>query len=425
MLPNEDFSATLNPVVQALLARRGFHSPPPIQSGSEAEGLRARDLIKFLQAPGSRQQETRPVADQRQAMVRFLRGMGQPQGGPVASLHATSGPLGEPVRTATSFASRPDLTQLQPTARPAATALALPGAGLMTGFGAPLDGATHVPQHGPAHQPAANAVPGLRPDPQPLVMRRRFTGGRADRDVRTDGDDDRPQDQLSVPDPNDPEEIRAAGIGRILKEVLRRILPSRRGREERVEPPDPGPIEKLEAAETLLEVARRRFRENNSGKVRIEFSELGDTINPQAAIEQFVKTHREGRLVSPKSNETVQLGLGRVSQENAERILDEIGIDITGYHRMIDTQGVTHAFSSHGPGNETRSDQVPISNEAVSLYVDIANNPDTISMRPKTRSELATIEYRRQINGHAIIVEEIRTGRRKLAFKSMYIKKSK
>ena len=144
-----------------------------------------------------------------------------------------------------------------------------------------------------------------------------------------------------------------------------------------------------------------------------------DQIN---AIEGFVRSWLDGGLPSNGQN-TAELNLGRVGDNFSKRVLKETGMDVANLDRVIDTFGLKHAWDGHGPKGELGAMQEPLSPESISIYKDAVENFDRIDVRKKKNAD--TITFEKDINGTIVVVEEVRTGKGQLAFKTMWIEKRK
>lgn len=75
------------------------------------------------------------------------------------------------------------------------------------------------------------------------------------------------------------------------------------------------------------------------------------------------------------------------------------GIDLTGYKHVIETSGIQHSENRHGKQSK---DKVHISSSKSKLH------------------EMNLLVYEKQIGLNYYYVEEIRTGKKRLAFQTMY-----
>ncbi len=89
-------------------------------------------------------------------------------------------------------------------------------------------------------------------------------------------------------------------------------------------------------------------------------------------------------------------------------------------HTIIGS-AVNHTLNRHGEGNEKLEAQLPVTDADIERIPEIIANPDEIrrGFERTTGNLNDTIVYQKRINGHVLIVEEVRTGRRKLAFHTM------
>ena len=217
---------------------------------------------------------------------------------------------------------------------------------------------------------------------------------------------------------DDPEEIRAAGIGKQIFKLIRRLATRRREKE----PAEPLSTDQSVAlGRAIAELARARFEESGQTRITIEPSEI-EGATPEQAIEALTHAARGDELPTDDKHIT-ELNLGEVI--NSSEIAEATGLNVDGYSRSIDTAQISHAFRDHGPGTEDAPDQEPISAEAVSAYLDVVENPDRIIPRIRSKPKANRIRYEKRVNGHIVVVEEVRTGKRRLAFFTMWIKKAK
>ena len=100
------------------------------------------------------------------------------------------------------------------------------------------------------------------------------------------------------------------------------------------------------------------------------------------------------------------------------------GIDLTGYKHVIETTGVQHAENRHG---KRSNDRTPLTLEDYLLVPYIIKHRDILSISTsKTRQRESTVlVYEKQINLDFYYVEEIRIGKKSLAFQTLYKRSSK
>ena len=99
-------------------------------------------------------------------------------------------------------------------------------------------------------------------------------------------------------------------------------------------------------------------------------------------------------------------------------------IDLTGYKHVIETSGIQHSINRHGKRSK---DRVPLSIEDYLLVPFIIRNRDKvhISTTVTKQHETKVLVYEKQIGMDFYYVEEIRTGRRSLAFQTLYKRATK
>jgi hypothetical protein len=93
----------------------------------------------------------------------------------------------------------------------------------------------------------------------------------------------------------------------------------------------------------------------------------------------------------------------------------------SGYTHELDVHGIRHAFNHHGdPKAETNRGQVALTEEDFKKIPFIIKHYDSVKYAGKTHKGLDILEYRKQINGTVVYIEEIRTGRKTLTVKTMW-----
>ena len=105
----------------------------------------------------------------------------------------------------------------------------------------------------------------------------------------------------------------------------------------------------------------------------------------------------------------------------ADRIKADTGIDVAGFTHVLDRSGVRHAIKQHGdPKREAARGQLPVTEADFALLPEVLANPDTIENAGKTKQGRDAIRYSKAIGDQIFYVEEVRTGRKRLAPVTMY-----
>lgn len=100
------------------------------------------------------------------------------------------------------------------------------------------------------------------------------------------------------------------------------------------------------------------------------------------------------------------------------------GMNLTGYKHVIETSGVQHSEKRHGKESK---DRTPLTLEDYLLIPYIIKHRDNLSISTsKTRQrESMVLVYEKQIDLDFYYVEEIRSGKKRLAFQTLYKRASK
>ena len=99
-------------------------------------------------------------------------------------------------------------------------------------------------------------------------------------------------------------------------------------------------------------------------------------------------------------------------------------IDLKGYKHVIETSGIQHSEKRHGKQSKDRE---PLSIEDYLLVPFIIRNRDkvSISTTKSKRHDMHLLVYEKQIGVNYYYVEEVRTGKRSLAFQTLYKRATK
>ncbi|WP_158653788.1 putative barnase/colicin E5 family endoribonuclease, partial [Helicobacter salomonis] len=139
-------------------------------------------------------------------------------------------------------------------------------------------------------------------------------------------------------------------------------------------------------------------------------STLAEDLSPAE-----IKSHIEQwDLTNPKA--TDRLLIGKVEGKELEQLSKEFKFNGNyALARQIDAQHVAHALNRHGDLKvETSRNQIPITME------DIANYPNIVKSADIREVEGNNIVYKKQINGHVVVVEEALTKKNKISFVTMW-----
>jgi hypothetical protein len=100
------------------------------------------------------------------------------------------------------------------------------------------------------------------------------------------------------------------------------------------------------------------------------------------------------------------------------------GIDLKGFKHVIETSGIQHSERRHGKRSKDRE---PLSIEDYMLVPFIIRNRDkvSISTSKSKRHEMNIVVYEKLIGSNYYYVEEIRTGKKSLAFQTLYKRTTK
>jgi hypothetical protein len=187
------------------------------------------------------------------------------------------------------------------------------------------------------------------------------------------------------------------------------------------------------ATEEILRLAEeadrwRKFYFNPDILAKVQ-EEAGTAVKPsetfgqdaRPAEERIADLYEMTRVI--RENNNLFVNIERVNPEIAQQIKEKTGLDTEGYTHVIDGSAIRHTLEKHGEGKETQGDQQPIGKDDFRAIPQVLRNPDNIEYMGKNDAGLDLIRFSKDFNGILYVVEEVRTGRKKLALATMYKKK--
>lgn len=174
----------------------------------------------------------------------------------------------------------------------------------------------------------------------------------------------------------------------------------------------------------------------SGGGARAEESRAGGPLEARGELPRSETNQTRRDAESDQASQEI-LALARSVAENrsdntrrtvtygraSERVIDLLkahGIDATRYVHVVDNFAIGHTLKNHGNEKiESARGQVAITPEDFAKIPEVVSFPDKVEWDGKTRVGRDAIRYTKRFNGHLIVVEEVRTGRNRLALTSM------
>jgi len=149
-----------------------------------------------------------------------------------------------------------------------------------------------------------------------------------------------------------------------------------------------------------------------------------DPADVAGSIQRFAAEIEQGGAATTRPGMSRVLDAGEVAPAVAARIAGEHpAFDLRGYRLVFQSDEVRHALKRHGAGGEAlEPDQIPITAADIARVPEIVGTADAVSRDINERGQPVLIFSKREGNT-IIVIEEVRTKRRRLAFLSMRIKR--
>jgi hypothetical protein len=193
------------------------------------------------------------------------------------------------------------------------------------------------------------------------------------------------------------------------------------------------PREIIEADPLRVNLSPEAANENAAalatGTDGYSFNQAGELVDPDGRVlfqrSEAVNTIKDvNPAFSSEIDEVLQLAAqpghnektvvaGKVGDALA-RLAADNGLSIEGYSHTVDTSAVRH-MEKHG------ADGLPITEADIKTIPDVIGQPDYIIFGSRNRKRSDTIVFSKNMpDGSVIYVEEVRTGRKRLAANTMY-----
>jgi hypothetical protein len=140
---------------------------------------------------------------------------------------------------------------------------------------------------------------------------------------------------------------------------------------------------------------------------------------------QQIEALFDSEISTSEKNQKVKIG--NLSKEIVDFIFEKTQIQVdVSFKFTIDKSGINHSMKRHG--NKAKEDlqgMVVVTKEDFLKIPLILNEPDEIEYDGKSRKGLEMIFFKKKMEDLTIVVKELRTGKKELAFLSMYKFKNK
>ena len=176
-----------------------------------------------------------------------------------------------------------------------------------------------------------------------------------------------------------------------------------------------GVLERVKNGEQLPVSELEPFKDLPWGKAAIAEIEGPQAVSGRLA-EMYNKAE-QGDFKFPKEF------WGITRAEDVSRLNDATGLNLQpGLVHSVDASAINHIIKNHGNAKaEAARGQLPVTAEDIAMVPEITRHPETIvSYAGKNANGLDVIRYQKRINGHAIVLEEVRNKTNQLALASMW-----
>ncbi|MCL2845060.1 MAG: hypothetical protein FWE23_06380 [Chitinivibrionia bacterium] len=127
-------------------------------------------------------------------------------------------------------------------------------------------------------------------------------------------------------------------------------------------------------------------------------------------VEDFIKNSLNGNI------KFGEMRLGRIDNGLAQRILNETGVNLSGYSLLVRADDVRHVFNKHGSSKDENSrGQQAITARDIEIFPEVIADFDLVR-----KGENNTLLFTKEVSGKLTAVSIYANGRRSLSLKTMY-----
>ena len=128
--------------------------------------------------------------------------------------------------------------------------------------------------------------------------------------------------------------------------------------------------------------------------------------------------------ISAKNKPVKSVLWGNIDSIKAHQIFMNTSLNLKGYSYEIDSSSVKHIIKYHSDKiKQEKQKQIAISKKDFGLIPEIVENYDIVKKGKKRKSGTYSIIFIKQLGNKYYVVQEVRSKKKTLALKTMYIKK--
>ncbi|MCK8787099.1 hypothetical protein M0638_22240 [Roseomonas sp. NAR14] len=125
-------------------------------------------------------------------------------------------------------------------------------------------------------------------------------------------------------------------------------------------------------------------------------------------------------VVAAPGGQSSRMQLGTFEPNVIARVQADTGVDLTGLQHSIQSDELRHTWRRHGPGGAA-GDATPLTREDIQRIGEYIATADRVILDGTTHQGLPTLRFEKDLPDRSVaVIEEVRTRRHILSFKSMY-----